>query len=39
MAWFAIIFVITVIAMMVVVGYYLIRSYLNGYTYYVPSKT
>jgi len=39
MSWLPIGFVILVILMMIVLGYYLTRSFLREYTYDVPSKT
>lgn len=39
MSWLPIGFVILVILMMIVLGYYLIRSFLREYTYDVSSKT
>jgi len=38
MPWFAIVFVVIITVLMIIVGYYLIRSYLRDYTYDVPSK-
>jgi hypothetical protein len=39
MSWLPIVFVILVVLMMIVLGYYLIRSFLREYTYDMPSKT
>jgi uncharacterized protein YneF (UPF0154 family) len=39
MSWYAIAFVIILIVVMIVAGYYLVRSYFRDYTYDVPSKT
>ena len=39
MSWLPIVFVILVVLMMIVLGYYLIRSFLREYIYDVPSKT
>jgi len=39
MSWYAIAFVIILIVVMIVDGYYLVRSYFRDYTYDVPSKT
>jgi len=38
MPWLPIIFVIIIVLMMIIVGYFLIRSFLRGYTYDLPSK-
>jgi len=39
MNWYAIVFVATIIVMMIVAGYFLIRSWLWDYTYVKSSKT
>jgi uncharacterized protein YneF (UPF0154 family) len=39
MSWYAIAFVIILIVVMIVAGYYLVRSYFRDYIYDVPSKT
>ena len=39
MNWYAIVFVTTLIVMMIVAGYFLIRSYLRDYTYAESFKT
>jgi hypothetical protein len=38
MPWLPIVFVIIIVLMMIILGYFLIRSFLRGYTY-LPSKT
>ena len=38
MPWLPIVFVIIVVLMMIILGYYLIRSFLRIYTCDVPSK-
>jgi uncharacterized protein YneF (UPF0154 family) len=38
-SWLPIVFVILVVLVMIVLGYYLIRSFLKEYTYIVPPKT
>jgi putative Mn2+ efflux pump MntP len=37
--WIPIVFVIIVVLIMIILGYYLIRSFLREYTYDLPSKT
>jgi len=39
MPWLPIVFVIIVVLTMMILGYFLIRSFLRGYTYDLPSKT
>jgi hypothetical protein len=39
MPWLPIIFVIIIVLLMIILGYFLIRSFLREYTYDVPSKT
>jgi predicted ABC-type sugar transport system permease subunit len=39
MPWLPIVFVIIIVLMTIILGYFLIRSFLRGYTYDVPSKT
>jgi hypothetical protein len=39
MPWLPIVFVIIVVLMIIILGYFLIRSFLRGYTYDLPSKT
>jgi hypothetical protein len=39
MQWLPIVFVIIIVLMMIILGYFLIRSFLREYTYDVPSKT
>jgi len=38
MPWLPIVFVIIVVLIMIILGYFLIRSFLREYTYYLPSK-
>jgi len=39
MPWLPIVFVILVVLIIIILGYYLIRSFLREYTYDLPSKT
>jgi hypothetical protein len=39
MPWLPIVFVIIIVLMIIILGYFLIRSFLRGYTYDLPSKT
>jgi putative Mn2+ efflux pump MntP len=39
MPWLPIVFVIIIVLLMIIVGYFLIRSFLREYTYDLPSKT
>jgi hypothetical protein len=39
MPWLPIVFVIILVLIMIILGYFLIRSLLREYTYDVPSKT
>ncbi len=38
MNWYALAFVIIIFVVMILAGYYLVRSYLRDYTYEVSSK-
>jgi hypothetical protein len=37
--WLPIVFVVIVVLFMIILGYFLIRSFLREYTYDLPSKT